>query len=99
MLFSGKCWCGRDETGLLKNGGLTSDDECDMECSETSGEICGGRERMTVYSIDCYYPDGLDVGAAFTEEGCFVDSRRNRILPDGVEGQEEMSAAVRELAP
>lgn len=70
-----------------------------MDCSGTSGEICGGRERMTVYSIDCYYPDGFDVGAGFTREGCFVDSNRNRILPEGILGQEEMSAAVREFPP
>lgn len=51
---------------------------------------------MTVYSVDCYYPDGLDFEPPFTAEGCFVDSDSNRILPDG-ETQSPMSSVVRAL--
>lgn len=46
---------------------------------------------MSTYSIDCYGGIG---GDPFTFTGCFVDSSGNRVLPDGLLGQPEMSATV-----
>lgn len=93
---AGKCWCGTDASMLTINGGETPSDQCDFECLGTSGEICGGYNRMTVYSIDCYYPDTIAVDLPYTAEGCFVDSRTNRILPDG-QTESPMSSGVRAL--
>lgn len=56
---------------------------------------------MNVYSIDCYF-DELEVAflvdAAYTELGCYQDSRSNRILPSG-QVESPMSAAVSAMAP
>lgn len=93
-LIRRKCWCGSETSSLTRNGGETLSGECDIECAGTPGETCGGFFRMTVYSIDCHYPDGIPSDSLYSAEGCYVDSRSNRILPDG-ETQVPMSAAVR----
>lgn len=66
-----------------------------MDCAGTSDEICGGRDRMSLYSIDCYYPDGFAVETPYESAGCFVDSNSNRVLPAEGDAQDTMSTVVR----
>lgn len=82
-----------DTSDLTLNGGETASEECDVECAgTTTGEICGGSQRMSVYSIDCF--GDFEVDAPYMAEGCYVDSPSSRVLGDG-ETADPMSTVVR----
>lgn len=49
---------------------------------------------MAVYSIDCYYPEGMEVDPPYDAVGCFVDDRKNRVLSNEKFTQSPMSAVV-----
>lgn len=49
-VFSIQCWCG-DNVGYAANGPGV----CDMPCSGTSDEICGGSYALSIYSNDPLY--------------------------------------------
>ncbi|CAM9274851.1 unnamed protein product [Laminaria digitata] len=49
--FARECWCGVD-ADLTKNGDMLAIEECDFLCAgTTSGEFCGGRNKLTAYEI------------------------------------------------
>jgi len=55
--YSQECWCG-DISDIQKNGGvLGADSECSMPCDGDPYHICGGVQRLTVYT----HTDPLDV--------------------------------------
>lgn len=76
-----------------------------MECAETTtGERCGGYERMSLYSFSgtptpvaptmTSAPQPVTPCDTFTEEGCYVDSTSDRIMTQVV-SDPNMSAEVR----
>ncbi|KAH7025074.1 uncharacterized protein B0I36DRAFT_353239 [Microdochium trichocladiopsis] len=45
--YSNQCFCG----DAIKNGGTAAANACVMKCSGNSTEICGGADRLSVYSF------------------------------------------------
>ncbi|CAM9536947.1 unnamed protein product [Chrysoparadoxa australica] len=49
LQYGGECWCG-DDYG--KHGRAYDDDECDMHCTSSTGDVCGAADRNSIYSIE-----------------------------------------------
>lgn len=72
-IFIAQCWCGEDPD-LSANGGEADASECDNECAGNKDEICGGSNRITVYSITA----GKDPDYKYM--GCYADQRPGRAM-------------------
>lgn len=71
MVYDKKCWCAVDPI-LTKHGEMLNIEECDKACvGNTSGEFCGGTDKLTAYRIE-------GVVSAFV--GCFADDMGARAL-------------------
>lgn len=82
-----QCWCGSnpDLTAEVDSG------ECDMDCEGTStGEKCGDRNRISVYSFNTGTAPGLDY------LGCYGDARSPRAM--GAVGPSTSSSMTNEVS-
>lgn len=87
-VFVTQCWCGEDPD-LSANGGEADASECDKECAGNTDEICGGSNRITVYSITA----GKDPDYPYI--GCYADQRSGRAMgATGVLSTESMTNDV-----
>ncbi|KAL0943138.1 WSC domain-containing protein [Colletotrichum truncatum] len=86
--YSSECYCGNN---LLNGGGLASDGEkqCDMLCAGDSKFICGGPNRLNIYTLDNPPLATSSSSAALASEtmppnwaadGCYTDSVAARTL-------------------
>ena len=82
-----QCWCGDESTDYDANGTAT----CDFACAGNAGEICGGRNAMSVYFSGSGTPPNPEPqttpvadGPAPSLLGCFTDLKSDRIMTDQV---------------
>ncbi|KXJ88041.1 hypothetical protein Micbo1qcDRAFT_124031 [Microdochium bolleyi] len=88
--YSSQCFCGND----TMNGGAPATSGCVMRCSGSDTEICGGGDRLSVYSfMGRWKPDNGGSGSSsssmassatatsWTSYGCWQDGPGPRILP------------------
>lgn len=69
-----QCWCGLNPD-LTANGDEVSSSECDMDCAgTTTGEKCGGRNRISVYRFESFTDIELDL------VGCYADVKNDRAM-------------------
>lgn len=69
-----QCWCGINPD-LTANGDEVSSSECDMDCAgTTTGEKCGGRNRISVYMFESVADIELDF------VGCYADVKNDRAM-------------------
>jgi WSC domain len=96
--YSRQCFCG---TSII-NGGVkaSSDSDCAMKCSGQSEEICGGPDRMSIYSAGTPQvaaapkPQTSNLPSTWTYKGCISDQAGQRTLPHGVNGGPTNSATT-----
>jgi hypothetical protein len=77
MEYSTQCFCGN----FVQNGGAlaTADTDCAMACGGNAGEICGGPDRVSLYSngtVKAYAaPTPLETGLPgnWVYQGCLAD--------------------------
>lgn len=87
--YANECFCGKDVT-LTKHGAKVLNTECNIVCQgATDGEKCGGRNRITAYEIGGVSPTPISptpisppTVTTFEYEGCYVDARSARIMPE-----------------
>ena len=92
-----QCWCAVD-ADLEKISPELALSDCDFQCEgTTTGEYCGGRNKMTAYTIDDgAVPPDNDGGMTAPEYiGCFED-RRNRAM--NKEGKQKSSTMTNEVS-
>ncbi|KAJ7591598.1 hypothetical protein C8J56DRAFT_1137522 [Mycena floridula] len=84
MEFADECYCGN----RLVNGATLGDETtCSMGCAGNASEACGGPNRLSVYSstktVTVLAPPKkpTTLPGHWTYEGCYVDSRDDRVLP------------------
>ena len=47
--YTKECFCGSGS--LTVNGGKRANSDCNMACSDGSGDKCGGIDRISVYTV------------------------------------------------
>ncbi|CAN0519429.1 unnamed protein product, partial [Laminaria digitata] len=62
---------------------------CDVDCANNPGEICGGRDAMSVYSSSGNGGNPSpapvpDTAGGFSFVGCFADLKADRIMIDQI---------------
>lgn len=76
--FGDQCWC---DTTLHNGGGPAPDGNtgCNMPCAGNASEVCGGTDRLSIYSPP---------GPAWQSLGCYTDSVQKRTLthPEQITG-------------
>ena len=50
LQYTDECFCGKETDNVFRTGSAP-ERECDAECPDGSGEMCGGTHRMNVYSM------------------------------------------------
>ncbi|KAF1951711.1 WSC-domain-containing protein, partial [Byssothecium circinans] len=65
-----RCYCGNS---LLEQSGTTG---CSLPCSGDESQVCGGSDRLTVYTNLVTFSGGSD----WTSLGCFYDKKKARTL-------------------
>lgn len=69
-----QCWCGSNPD-LTANAVEVDSSECNLDCAGTSsGETCGGIDKISVYTISSGIDDEL------TYVGCYGDARPGRAM-------------------
>ncbi|KAI0040111.1 WSC-domain-containing protein [Auriscalpium vulgare] len=82
--FGKQCFC---DYAIQSMGTATSADECTMPCTGDSSEICGGANRMNLYSNELPGPIVLgEFHGEYSDRlwkyfGCFTDNPSARALP------------------
>lgn len=51
LQYEEECFCGKETDNVFRTGSAP-EEECDAECPDGSGEMCGGTHRMNVYSFE-----------------------------------------------
>ncbi|MCJ1410361.1 hypothetical protein MMC19_004446 [Ptychographa xylographoides] len=85
--FSSQCFCGNN----IQNGGVlaSADSQCNTACSGNSAEMCGGGNRVSVYSkgpVQVLLPPAVQTGGlpgSWQYKGCLTDSGNPRTFPYG----------------
>lgn len=79
---------------MTKNGAALGEGACDYACKGTSGEFCGGRDKISVYVIN---DDGIndDVNDGFVEGDCYNDVKKARALNE--EGKNNLPNLTKEV--
>lgn len=93
--YSGECYCG---TTVIAPGGPAPDGNagCNMPCNGNPAEICGGPNRLTLFSSDSNPPvsstpssstqttttpsSSATLSDGWTYRGCYIDGLNGRIL-------------------
>eukprot|EP01064_Diplonema_japonicum_P020620 TRINITY_DN3021_c4_g1_i2.p1 TRINITY_DN3021_c4_g1~~TRINITY_DN3021_c4_g1_i2.p1 ORF type:complete len:680 (+),score=221.43 TRINITY_DN3021_c4_g1_i2:98-2137(+) len=80
-LLEGKeCWCGHGTEKSVK----TATAECDMQCSGDSGERCGGRSRLSLYSLQGTVEEEEEKkkqeATPLLRVGCFKEKETAKVL-------------------
>lgn len=90
--YSRECYCGV----ALPNQAAA--DGCNMACSGDSTQVCGGPNRLSVYSSTSSSPPGTNPGPpGWTSVGCYSDQVRYRTLsarPNTPGGSDALTVAV-----
>ncbi|KAK4129599.1 copper radical oxidase [Parathielavia appendiculata] len=63
--YGGECYCGNS----IVNGGAPATSGCAMTCNGNSTELCGGPDRLNVYSYGGQSPSGTSSAAATSTGG------------------------------
>jgi hypothetical protein len=75
--YSNQCYCGT----VLPS--LAQESDCNMPCSGSSSEACGGPARLTVYQNTAQGAPVVSSGAnGWISYGCVADSVQDRTLPN-----------------
>lgn len=61
--YAGECYCGNE----FQNGGVEAGSGCSMVCNGDSSQICGGPDRLTVYTLGEYVPPDPDATTTSTD--------------------------------
>jgi hypothetical protein len=69
LQYGGTCWGGNS----FGKHGQKSDDECNMECTDDKGRMCGAGWRNSVFSFEGMYQHTSILGESYA--GCFLDSK------------------------
>ncbi|GAC95998.1 hypothetical protein PHSY_003576 [Pseudozyma hubeiensis SY62] len=81
--YYGECWCGN---ALAGGSSIQPDTDCNLPCNADSSQICGGSNRLSVYSDAAQVAmvsQPAQVGS-WNSLGCYVDSTANRVINDKV---------------
>ncbi|KAI5845329.1 WSC domain-containing protein [Tricharina praecox] len=75
--YGNECFCGN----TLKGNSTYGQTGCDLPCSGDSSQVCGGANRLTVYSNSAFVPpsNAPKVGV-FALQGCFTEGKTERLL-------------------
>jgi hypothetical protein len=95
--YSGECYCGN----TLENGGAEAPDGdagCNMACYGDENEICGGSNRLSLYSYYAGPASTTSTGPVvkatvgpYTYLGCQIDSVEARVLDSSTEALDTMT--------
>ena len=73
-----ECFCG--SSSLTRNGGVRDDVECNMACTDGSGDMCGGRDRISIYAIGAGGDSSQTPPVKDPYVGCYKDYKTRRVL-------------------
>lgn len=76
--YADQCWCGTYPSG---DSTTAPQSDCNMECAGDSSQICGGPDRLNVYTSQNYtYPTIPRTANGYIYAGCYTDNTSNRAL-------------------
>lgn len=77
--YGSECFCGNEIITGSGNIGTSAPDGCNMPCNGDGRELCGGGNRLNVYSHTV--PTQVPSVGDWTLKGCYSDAVSNRALP------------------
>jgi hypothetical protein len=76
--YSDECYCGTYPTG---DSTTAPQSDCNMTCAGDSSQICGGRSRLNVYTLQNYtHPTIPRTADGYIYAGCYTDITSTRAL-------------------
>jgi hypothetical protein len=81
MQYRGECWGGKS----MGKHGKRPDSECNMKCKHDKSRMCGAGWRNNIFKL-VVTPKTYKPIYGETSEGCFVDTNKDRDLPNLLKG-------------